>query len=185
MPSLAPTPILRSAMQNVIYVIGHKNPDTDSVVAASAYAALKRSLGFANAVAARAGAVNPQTEYIFHRFGVPLPEFIPDLVPKVEYYLGEAPVCVSASLPLWEALSIMEKSGRQVLPIVDEGGRYKALLHYSAFAQNILTKINPRKKAVIPTSLGHLIDTIKAQPLVVFDRDKVFNARMVVAALST
>jgi manganese-dependent inorganic pyrophosphatase len=172
-------------MQNVIYVIGHKNPDTDSVVAASAYAELKRSLGFANAVAARAGAVNPQTEYIFHRFGVPLPEFIPDLVPKVEYYLGEAPVCVSASLPLWEALSIMEKSGRQVLPIVDEGGRYKALLHYSAFAQNILTKINPRKKAVIPTSLGHLIDTIKAQPLVVFDRDKVFNARMVVAALST
>lgn len=172
-------------MQNVIYVIGHKNPDTDSVVAAAAYAALKRALGFPHAVAARAGAVNPQTEYIFHRFGVPLPEFIPDLVPKVEYYLGEAPACVKESMPLWEALAVMEKSGRQVLPIVDEEGKYKALLHYSAFAQNILTKINPRKKAVIPTSLGHLIDTIKAQPLVVFDRDKVFNARMVVAALST
>lgn len=172
-------------MQNVIYVIGHKNPDTDSVVAAAAYAALKRALGFPHAVAARAGAVNPQTEYIFHRFGVPLPEFIPDLVPKVEYYLGEAPACVKESMPLWEALAVMEKSGRQVLPIVDEDGKYKALLHYSAFAQNILTKINPRKKAVIPTSLGHLIDTIKAQPLVVFDRDKVFNARMVVAALST
>ena len=172
-------------MEKTTYVIGHKNPDTDSVVAASAYAALKRALGFGNTVAARAGAVNPQTEYIFHRFNVPLPEFIPDLVPKVEYFLGEAPVCVHEMMPLWEALSVMETSNRQVLPIVDAWGRYRAMLHYSAFAKNILTKINPRRKAVIPTSLFHLIETIKAQPLVVFDKDTVFNARMIVAALST
>ncbi|MFA5853055.1 MAG: inorganic diphosphatase, partial [Spirochaetales bacterium] len=112
-------------MEKITYVIGHKNPDTDSVVAASAYAALKRALGFPEAVAARAGAVNPQTEYIFHRFGVPLPEFLPDLVPKVEYYLGEAPVCVHEMMPLWEALSVMEHSNRQVLPIVDAAGRYR------------------------------------------------------------
>lgn len=172
-------------MDRTTYIIGHKNPDTDSVVAAAAYAALKRSLGLESAVAARAGAVNPQTEYIFHRFNVPLPEFIPDLVPKVEYYLGEKPASVHEMTPLWEALAVMEKSSRQVLPIVDEAGRYKAMLHYSAFAQNILAKINPRRKAVIPTSLSHLIDTIKAQPLVVFDKDAIFNARMVVAALST
>ncbi|MDP2791458.1 MAG: putative manganese-dependent inorganic diphosphatase [Rectinemataceae bacterium] len=172
-------------MEKTTYVIGHKNPDTDSVVAAAAYAALKRALGLKGAVAARAGAVNPQTEYIFHRFNATLPEFIPDLVPKVEYYLGEPPVCVDEMMPLWEALSVMESANRQVLPIVDKTGRYKAMLHYSAFAQNILTKINPRHKAVIPTSLHHLIETIKAQPLVIFDRDTVFNARMVVAALST
>jgi len=172
-------------MEKITYVIGHKNPDTDSVVAAAAYAALKRALGMSSAVAARAGAVNPQTEYIFHRFNVPLPEFLPDLVPKVEYYLGEPPVCVHEMTPLWEALAIMEKANRQVLPIIDASGRYKALLHYNAFAQNILTKINPRRKAVIPTSLNHLIETIKAQSLVVFDKDSVFNARMVVAALST
>lgn len=172
-------------MEKTIYVIGHKNPDTDSVVAATAYAELKRTQGLSNAVAARAGAVNPQTEYIFHRFNVPLPEFIPDLVPKVEYYLQEKPVCVQETMPLWEALSVMEKSDRQVLPIVDSEGRYRAMLDYGAFAQNILAKINPKRKAVIPTSLSHLIDTIKAQPLVVFDRDTIFNARMVVAALST
>ena len=172
-------------MEKITYVIGHKNPDTDSVVSAAAYAALKRALGFGNTLAARAGAVNPQTEYIFHRFNVPLPEFIPDLVPKVDYYLGEAPVCVDEMMPLWEALSIMEKANRQVLPIVDAQGKYRAMLHYSAFAQNILTKINPRHKAVIPTSLSHLIETIKAQPLVVFDKDTVFNARIVVVALST
>ena len=82
-------------------------------------------------------------------------------------------------------MSVMEKSNRQVLPIIDAEGRYKAMLHYGAFAQNILAKINPKRKAVIPTSLSHMIETIKAQPLVVFDRETIFNARMVVAALST
>jgi len=172
-------------MERTTYVIGHKNPDTDSVVAAASYAALKRALGHKGAVAARAGAVNPQTEYIFHRFGLQLPEFLPDLVPKVGYYLGTAPVSVHEMTPLWEALAIMEKSGGHVLPIVDSNGKYRAMLHYGAFTQNMLTKINPHRKAVIPTSISHLIETIKAQPLVAFDRESVFNARMVVAALST
>ena len=70
-------------MDKTTYVIGHKNPDTDSVVSAAAYAELKRALGMPEARAARAGAVNPQTEYIFDRFGLPLPEFLPDLVPQV------------------------------------------------------------------------------------------------------
>lgn len=172
-------------MEKTIYVIGHKNPDTDSVVAAAAYASLKNAQGIKNVVAARAGAVNPQTEYIFHRFGVPLPEFIPDLVPKVDYYLKQEPVCVDENMPLWDALAIMEKSASQVLSIVDSENHYRAMLHYNAFAQNILTKINPRRKAVIPTSLNHLVNTIKAQPVVLFDPDSIFNARMVVAALST
>ena len=171
-------------MDKTTYVIGHKNPDTDSVVAAAAYAALKRAQGGGNVLAARAGAVNPQTEYIFHRFGAALPEFIPDLIPKVDYYLGGPPICVSEAVPLWEALSIMEKTNSLVLPVVDGEGRYKALLHYSAFAQNMLAKVNPKRKAVIPTSLGLLIDTIKAQPIVVFDRDTIFKGRMVVVALS-
>jgi manganese-dependent inorganic pyrophosphatase len=171
-------------MEKTTYVIGHKNPDTDSVVAAAAYAELKRAQGAGNVLAARAGAVNPQTEYIFHRFGAALPEFVPDLIPKVDYYLGTPPICVKETVPLWEALSIMEKSNSLVLPIVDADGRYKALLHYSAFAQNMLTKINPKRKAVIPTSLDLLIETIKAQPIVVFDRETIFKGRMVVVALS-
>lgn len=172
-------------MEKTTYVIGHKNPDTDSVVAAVAYAALKSGQGMKGVVAARAGAANPQTEYIFHRFGLPLPEFIPDLVPKVEYFISGKLSVAQESMPLWEALGLMENADTQALPIVDADGRYKAMLHYSAFAKNMLTKINPRRKAVIPTSLSHLIPTIQAQALLAFDKDEIFNARMVVAALST
>jgi len=172
-------------MEKTVYVIGHKNPDTDSVVAAAAYAELKRATGMSQARAARAGAVNPQTEYIFDRFGMEMPEFIPDLIPKVGFYLTGAAQTVEETTPLWEALALMGQAERKALPIVDAAGRYKSMLHYGAFAQNILTKINPHKKAIIQTSVGHLVKTIKAQPLVTFDEAEFFKARMVVAALET
>jgi manganese-dependent inorganic pyrophosphatase len=172
-------------MEKIVYVIGHKNPDTDSIVAAVAYAALKRTIDPIQYRAARAGAANPQTEYIFDRFGVELPEFLPDLIPKVQYFLERGAQTVRDIAPLWEALAIMGNAERKVLPIVDEEGRYRSMLHYGAFAQNILAKINPNKKAVVPTSVGHLLKTIQAQPLVTFDEDTIFKARIVVAALET
>lgn len=172
-------------MKRTVYVIGHKNPDTDSIVSALGYAALKRELGMAEAVAARAGMVNPQTEYVLSRFKVEVPAFLPDLVPKAEYYLGDEPVTVRAGTPLWDALALMEEHGRSALPIVDGEGRYRATLHYSAFARNILKKINPRKKAVIPTSVGRMAATIKAQIVSSFDPEREFKARILVAALET
>ena len=57
-------------MEKTVYIIGHKNPDTDAVVSAVAYARLKNLLGFSNYKAARAGHLNPQTSYIFKKFDV-------------------------------------------------------------------------------------------------------------------
>jgi manganese-dependent inorganic pyrophosphatase len=169
-------------MDNRIYVIGHRNPDTDSVVSAAAYARLKRSLGLQNCRAARAGKVNPQTEYIFDRFGVEVPEYLPDLVPKVEYYLSGPTVTTAEDVPLWEALERMETDNLKVLPIVGADGSYRSLLHYNAFARNILKKINPHKKAAILTSIDLLLKTLRAQPVVSFDEQEVRKSLIVVAA---
>lgn len=169
-------------MEKRVYVIGHRNPDTDSVVSAAAYARLKTLMGQSNHVAARAGNVNPQTEYIFERFQVPIPPFLPDLIPQVGYYLSEPPVTVEETVPLWEALERMERERVKVLPIVTAEGTYKSLLHYNAFAGYILKKINPHKKSIIPTSINHLISTLRAQPITTFDAEEVRKSLIVVAA---
>ena len=54
--------------KNPVYVVGHKNPDTDAIVSAIAYAQFKKSTGM-NAVAARIGSVSSETEYLLERFG--------------------------------------------------------------------------------------------------------------------
>ena len=74
-------------MDKTVYIIGHKNPDTDAVVAAVAYAKLKNLLGFNNYFPARAGHLNPQTDYIFRKFDIVPPKYLPDMIPKVEYYM--------------------------------------------------------------------------------------------------
>lgn len=169
-------------MNKRIYVIGHRNPDTDSVVSAAAYARLKQLSGSGDFRPARAGKVNPQTEYIFDRFKLHVPEFLPDLVPKVEYYLTAPAATVSEDTPLWEALERMEREGLKVLPIVSLDQNYKSLLHYNAFARYILQKINPHKKSAIPTSIHLLLNTLRAQPVCTFDAEEVRKSLIVVAA---
>lgn len=168
-----------------IYVIGHKNPDTDSIVSAIAYAELKKALGYDNYIPARAGKVNIQTAYILERFGVDEPEFISDLVPKVRDHMNEEPDTLSHNTPLWEAMQILNTKKFRMLPVVDDDNKYLSTLHYNTFAENLLRKIDPHKNSIISTSVYHLKKTLNAQPVVVHDEYKIFNAQIVVAASET
>lgn len=172
-------------MNNKIYIIGHKNPDTDCVVSAVAYAKLKNLLGFPEYIAARAGHLNPQTSYIFEKFKVPRPQYIPNLIPKVEYYMPEEYSTVNQNVSVWEAISSMEKTGNRVLPVVDDEGHYLSLLHYSGFAQGVLKIMNPEKRNKIATSISLIQKNLKAQPIIIDKNpDKIFKAFILVGSSS-
>lgn len=171
-------------MEKTIYIFGHKNPDTDSAVSAVAYAELKHLLGMKNYRAARAGHFNPQTDYIFKKFGVPFPEHLPDLNPKVKYFMtGDCPT-VEENRSVWFALGKMDSSASRALPVIDENGKYKSLMHYSSFAENVLTVLNPKQKISISTSINLIMRTMSAQGLVVFGGDEIFKAGILVGAAS-
>ena len=160
-----------------VYIIGHKNPDTDAVVSAVAYARLKNLLGYENYKAARAGHLNPQTAYIFNKFNVPRPEYIPDLIPKVKYFMQTNIESVCEECSVWESIAKMEKTANRVMPVVDKNGAYLSLLHYSGFAKSVLTILNPEKKHLIPTSINLIQKTLNAQPIIIADdADKIFKA---------
>ena len=63
-------------MEDDVFVIGHRHPDTDSVCSAIALAHLKHALGDARVRAARAGELNPETRYVLERFGLPAPDLL-------------------------------------------------------------------------------------------------------------
>jgi manganese-dependent inorganic pyrophosphatase len=171
-------------MEKIVYIIGHRNPDTDSVVSAAAYAALKQAQGLKNHRAARAGKISPQTEYIFDRFGVPVPEYLPDLIPKAAFYLSEPPLTIPAEVSVWEALERMQQEGQRVLPIVDRNNRYQSMFHYRGFSRYIITHINPQKKADFPVSIDHLVRLLGARPIALFNQGEVRLSPIVVAAAS-
>lgn len=172
-------------MEKTIYIIGHKNPDTDAVVSAVGYACLKNLLGFKNYKAARAGHLNPQTSYIFQKFGVQRPEYLADLTPKVKYFMQNSVETVTEEVSVWESIGRMEKSANRVMPIVNKDGKYISLLHYSGFAKGVLTILNPEKKHTFSTSINLIQKTLNAQPIIIADdADKNFNASIHVASSS-
>ena len=172
-------------MEKTVYIIGHRNPDTDAVVSAVGYARLKNLLGFKQYKAARAGHLNPQTAYIFKKFNVPRPEYIPDLIPKVKYFMQDNVETVEESVSVWEAIGHMEKSTNRVMPIVDKNSKYLSLLHYSGFAKSVLSILNPEKKHTFTTNINLIQKTLNAQPIIMCDdADKMLKASIHVGSSS-
>ncbi len=171
-------------MEKTVYIFGHKNPDTDSAVAATAYAALKQLQGYTNYKAARAGHFNPQTDYIYKKFNVTSPKYISNLTPKVEYYMQDKCDVVQEDISVWSAINQMQRQQLRALPVVDSEGHYKALLHYSAFAQQLLTILNPETNVNVSTSIDLILKTMNAQPLVLNNPTEIFKSTVLVGAAS-
>ncbi len=172
-------------MEKTVYIIGHKNPDIDAVVSAVAYAKLKNLLGMENYKAARAGHLNPQTAYIFDKFGVPRPEYLPDLVPKVKFFMQNEVETVAENSSIWEAIGLMEKNENRVMSVVDKEGKYRSLLHYSGFAKGVLSILNPEKKHRFPTTISLISKTLNAQPIFIAgNAEDTFKASIHVASSS-
>lgn len=111
-------------VQNPIYVTGHKNPDTDSIVSAIAYAALMNALGDRRYTAARLGTVSDETAHILERFGFDAPERIYNVRTQVKDLNFDRPTVLSAAVTVRRAWEAMLKDAREIpaLPVADEKG---------------------------------------------------------------
>ena len=110
-------------------VIGHRNPDTDSVCAAYAYAQLKNELaGKEVAIPLRCGPLTQQAEYVFNRAGVEPPVFVKDVYPLVADVMTSH--CETASLdsPLADVIHILDERHVHNMPVVSEGWRYEGII---------------------------------------------------------
>ena len=83
-----------------VYVIGHKNPDTDSVVSAMAYAALQNALGSGHYIAARYGHLNTETSFLVNRFGFEPPVHLRTVRTQVADIDFDTPPSVGAGVPV-------------------------------------------------------------------------------------
>lgn len=171
-------------MEPTTYVFGHKNPDTDSVVSAYAFAKLKNSTGNENYKPCRAGKLSPQTEYVFNRFDAEPPELISDMTPKVEYYMEENFISIRENQSLQLASLFMQKNNYHFLIVTDENGRYKSLLHYSSFAKNLINSLNPEHHIKILTNYSLIHQSIGGifANMPDFSRDELVNCTIIAGA---
>lgn len=120
-----------------IYVLGHKNPDTDAITSAVGYAALMRAQGH-DAVAARQGVLRPETAYVLKRFAVEPPQLVTDVRPRVADIMTSPALTVHQEMSLYEIGQIMQRENIRVVPIVDEDGLLSGMMGVEDFARSFI-----------------------------------------------
>ncbi len=108
-------------MRQRVIVVGHKNPDTDSICAALCYAFYKNRMDPAHVyMAVRGGELNDETSFVLKRFGFRVPPLVRTLMPQVQDIPRKKLIVVAPSTRVGKAAILMKDNGIHSLPVVDE-----------------------------------------------------------------
>ncbi len=163
-------------------VIGHKNPDTDSIVSAIAYANLKNKQGRGTFVAARAGEINEETKFVLDYFKTDAPTYINNIKTQVSDIEIRHTQGVNRFISLKKAWELMQNLSVVTLPAVDQNGMLEGLITVSDIAYSYMNVYDSDILAKAHTKYKNIIETLNAQ-IVVGDESDVFDAgRVVVSA---
>ncbi len=167
-----------------IYVVGHRNPDTDSVCSAMAYARLHQRQGVEHIEPARAGNINRQTEFVLSELGLPAPRLLTDVYPRVGDIVRFEPITIPVGASLAEALELFHQNRIRLLPVVASDSRPLGLLVLKNVTERFLV---PRDEAVLrrlTASVASLCRCLRAEALTGYETEQVEELQLYVGAMA-
>ncbi len=146
-------------------VIGHKNPDTDSICSAICYANLKRVLTGEEYQPGRAGHVNEETQFVLHYFDVEAPELVENVKTQVRDIEIRKTKGVKKNLSLKKAWNLMQEANVVTIPAVTEDGMLEGLItvgdvarsYMNVYDSSILSKANTQYENIVETLEGAMV----------------------------
>ena len=168
--------------QKVIYAIGHRNPDTDSICSAIAYANLKRNMGCENVVPARAGSVNKETKYALEYFGVEAPQLVSDIYPRVKDIAVKVQKSVKATDNLRTLGMAMKECNLRSIPVVDDENNLIGMASVSDLAKAYFQEITLDSVSASGACINDIANVIEADVLVAGNNEGKINGEIKVAA---
>ena len=170
-------------MKNVIYVTGHKNPDSDSICAAYGYAELKNKTSEIPVVPVRLGNVNRETQYILDRFDVKAPEYLETVKLKVEDLEIDKIAAISPDISLKMAWNIMRDKNVKSLPVADKNDHLVGVLSISNLTSSYMDIWDNEILSKSNTSIENILDTLSAKEIYINEGVKNFPGKIAVAAM--
>ena len=168
--------------ERCVWVVGHKNPDTDSICAAISYAYLKNQTEDGHFIAKRAGSINNETRYVLERFGAKEPGLITDVgaqIKDIDYRQTEG---VSGHFSLKKAWELMRYLDVVTLPVVDESKRLTGLIVNGDIAYSYMDVLDNRILGRAKTQYRNIIETINGCMVTGNDHAYFTKGKVVVAS---
>ncbi|MDD6794993.1 MAG: putative manganese-dependent inorganic diphosphatase [Clostridiaceae bacterium] len=169
-------------MKNVVYVTGHKNPDSDSICAAFAYSEFKNKTGDLKAVPVRLGNVNRETQYILDRFNVKAPEFLETVKLKVKDLNIDKVGPISPDMSLKNAWELMKNKNIKAVPVADENGHLAGVLSISNLTSAYVDMLDNTILSKSNTKIENIVDALSAKALFLTD-DIKFPGKISIGAM--
>ena len=169
--------------ENKIYVVGHKNPDTDSICSAIAYAALKKELTGKHYVARRAGRLNEETQYVLEYFGVEVPKLLSDLRVQVRDVDLRRAENLNGSVSIKTAWAQMKELNIKTLPI-GRNNKLEGLITVGDIARSYMDVYDSNILARSKTQYRNIASTIDGKIISGNEHSYVLKGKVAIAASS-
>ena len=146
---------------DIIYIFGHRHPDTDSICSSIAYADLKRKLGI-DAEARRLGEINKETAFILDYFKLPVPPILETVKTQVCDLKIDRAEKLSPNTTIKKAWNIMERSETKTLPVVDDNEKLIGIVSMSDITEKYMDAFNYNAVSAYGTKLDNIMETVNA-----------------------
>ena len=169
--------------QDTIYVTGHRNPDSDSIVAAIAYAAFKRRQG-QDAVACCLGEPNAETKYLLERFGFEEPMLLEDARATLADIEMDEPLTISPDTTIYETMQMMNELRKKTFGVVNHKNQFVGLVTKSLLSKVGMGDTSYTIDLLKDTPLNHIAKTIDGK-IIHFEEELHFNGKVSIIAMAS
>lgn len=169
-----------------LLVFGHRNPDTDAICSAIAYADLLRQTGQPDALAACCGAPNKRTEYVLNTAGIAAPKIIMDVRPEVEDICRKETITVSFGDAFFEAYRRMQEWDLRAIPVVNTDHRVVGVLSVLDLMELLFRdEGDPIKSRTVTTNLKKITNALGGSFQHEVDSERSDELLVMVGAMSS
>lgn len=165
-----------------VFVIGHKNPDTDSICSAIAYADLKNKTDDGEFLPKRAGEINNETKYVLDFFGVDAPGFLAHVGTQVKDVTIKRTPVLTKDISLKNAWNTMRDLNEATMPIVQEDGRLQGIISVKDIATANMDIYETRILAMSRTKYTNILDTLDGEMIVGDPEEEISQGKILIGA---
>ena len=168
-----------------VLIFGHKNPDTDAICSALAYADLLQRTTRPDAVAAACGPPNKRTEYVLKKAGVNAPKIVMDISPDVGDVCNKNPVTAREDDAFYEVYERMQKLDLSAIPVVDEQGLVVGILTLLDLLRVVMEgDVDPIRARKITSSVDKIREAVHGDYQTSVDTTDLREFMVMVGAMS-
>ena len=168
--------------KDIVYITGHRHPDSDSIISAIAYALFKQRKGI-RAIPCRLGELNAETKYLLNRFGFEEPMLFEDARATLDEIEMDEPLTISPTTTIYETLQMMNEQNKQSYGVVNQKGQLLGMVTKSDLATVGLGDTAVGIALLRETPIENICRTINGR--MIYDDPKLhFNGKVSIIAMT-